>query len=337
MRLITALGALILGLAVVAGPAAARDQFVLDNAHIFSPAAVDAANQKIADFNAQSKKEVVVYTTPSLDGATAQAAAERVMAQQQVNGILIFISKSPKKIGVVPDRAAAAFFPAGSTSAIRNAVAASFNSGNYDAGLQSAVDLSLSMYRSHLRTAPRALNAPVPVSASSPSTAQGGFGMGWIFLILILVVGFLVVRAIFRALFAPRMPMGGPTAGPPMGGPGYGPGYGQPGYGGGMMGGGGSFWSGLLGGLGGAWLGNEMFGQHGGSLGSAGLGGGTGVDPGTAADSSGWQSDAGQADMSNASFGDYGGGDASGGGWGDVGGAGGGDFGGGGGDGGGGW
>lgn len=335
MRLITALGALILGLAAATAPAAARDQFVLDNAHIFSPGAVAVANQKISDFSAQTRKEVVVYTTPALDGATAQAAAERVMAQEQVNGVLIFISKSPKKIGVVPDRAASAFFPPGSTSAIRNAIVASFNSGDYDAGLQSAVDLSLSMYRSHLRTAPRARNAPVPVTGSSPVATQGGFGMGWIFLILILVVGFLIVRAIFRALFAPRMPMGGPMAGPPMGGPGYGPGYGQPGYGGGMMGGGGgSFWSGLLGGLGGAWLGNEMFGQHGGgSIGSAGMGG---TDPGAAADGSGWQSDAGQADMGNASFGDYGSGSGAGGGWGDAGG-GGGDFGGGGGDGGGGW
>jgi uncharacterized protein len=86
--------------------------------------------------------------------------------------------------------------------------------------------------------------------------------------------------------------------------------------------GGGGFWSGLLGGLGGAWLGNELFGgrrDYGGDGGSSWAGTG-GVDPGTSADASGWQSDAGQIDTSNvgsAGWGDSGGGDSGGGGgWG---------------------
>jgi hypothetical protein len=98
--------------------------------------------------------------------------------------------------------------------------------------------------------------------------------------------------------------------------------------------GGGGFWSGLLGGLGGAFLGNELFGNRnnfgggeGGGYGSAGVN-----DPGQSADASGWQSDAGQADTSNAGGGGWG---DSGGGGGDGGGWGGGDGGGGGGDGGG--
>jgi hypothetical protein len=99
-----------------------------------------------------------------------------------------------------------------------------------------------------------------------------------------------------------------------------------------------------MGGLGGAFLGNELFGRRdefGGN--QAGF-----VDQGaqTQADTSGFQSDPGQADMGNASFGGWGGGDAGGGGggdWGggggggDWGGGGGGDFGGGGDNSGGGW
>ena len=66
----------------------------------------------------------------------------------------------------------------------------------------------------------------------------------------------------------------------------------------------------MLGGLGGAWLGNELF-----------RGGGGGIAPtqagsfrpipaaaGTRDDSGGWQSDAGQADMGGASGGDWSGG-----------------------------
>jgi hypothetical protein len=104
----------------------------------------------------------------------------------------------------------------------------------------------------------------------------------------------------------------------------------MPGYGGYGYGGGGSFWSGLLGGLGGAWLGNELFRGGGGGIAPtqagqlpADTGGGWG---GTDASGGGWQSDAGQADLGGASSGDWSGG-----------GFGGGDFGGGGGDSGGGW
>src|SRR5579872_5092455 len=258
MRVLAALSTFVLGFALSLAPAMARDQYVVDNAHLFSASAVQATNEKIADFNSRTGKEIFVYTTDSLDGTTAQNAAERVFAKQQVNGVMLFIAKSPKTIGVVPDRASRTFFPSGSEKAIRDAIAASFNSGNFDAGLQNGVSLTENMYLSHL-PARRAGNAPV--AAPRAHVTSGGFSMGWIFLILIVIVGFLVLRAIFRAIFAPRVtgPYG-PNAGQPMGGPGYGaPGYG-PGYGGygGGFGGGGSFWSGLLGGLGGAWLGNEL-------------------------------------------------------------------------------
>jgi hypothetical protein len=139
--------------------------------------------------------------------------------------------------------------------------------------------------------------------------------------IIIAIVGFMVLRSILRAMSGPRY-----YGGAPGGAPGPMPGYGGYGYGGG---GGGSFWSGLLGGLGGAWLGNEIFGQHAGG----GMIAPADASQMTPADTSGWQSDAGQADMGGASSGDWGGGGFGG----DSGGFGGGDFGGGGGDSGGGW
>ena len=74
--------------------------------------------------------------------------------------------------------------------------------------------------------------------------------------LIIAVVGFLILRSILRAFAAPRY-YGGAPGSPPAEAPPPGPGYG-PGYGYGGFAGGGSFWSGLLGGLGGAWLGNEL-------------------------------------------------------------------------------
>lgn len=332
MKFLAAL-AFVAALAGSALPAAARDSYVMDGAGMFSAATVSALNQKIGDFSQQTGKEVVVVTVPSLDGRTPQDAAERAFAQYQVNGVMIFLSKAERVDGIVPDRAAARFFPAGETASIRQAMRGYFRSGDFDQGITTGVDLVLGQYRSHLRarTSEVPANVPVPVASTART---GGFSMGWIWLLLIALAAFLIVRALFRAIAGPRMYPPG-YGGSPMS-PGYGPGPGYGGPGMGYGGGGGSFWSGLLGGLGGAFIGNELFGNRGGFMGDAGNAGMVqgGQDAVQSPDAAGWQSDAGQADMSNASFGDFGdsgGGFDSGGGGGDWGGGGGFDSGGGGG------
>jgi uncharacterized membrane protein YgcG len=335
MKPLAALAALLIAVAAGLAPAQARDSFVIDNAHLLSPATIAQINAKVGDFNAQTHKEVFVDTEPQLSG-TPQAAAERVFAQQQVNGVLIFVAKSPKTIGVIPDLAAARYFPPGSTSAIRDAIKSAFNSGDFNGGINNGVDLTLAEYRSHLGSVRSPVNT-VPAPTVRNQTG-GGFNMSIIFWLIALAVIFFIVRGIFRAIAGPRMMppgYGGGPMGGPMGG-GYGPGYG----GGGFGGGGGGFWSGMLGGLGGAFLGNELFGGGRNEMFNnpgqqAGFGGDTGQGGG---DTSGFQNDAGQADMGNSSFGGFGD-SGGGGGWGDTGGGGGGDFGGGGGgdSGGGGW
>jgi uncharacterized membrane protein YgcG len=334
MKPLAAAAALVIAVAAGLAPAQARDTYVIDNAHLLSPATISQINAKVGDFYAQTHKEVVVDTEPQVDG-TPQAAAERIFAQQQVNGVLIYVAKSPKTIGVIPDRAAARYFPSGSTSAIRDAIKSAFNSGDFNGGINNGVNLTLSEYRSHLGSVRSPVNtAPAP---SVRNETGGGFNMSIIWWLIALAVIFFIVRGIFRAMAGPRMyPPGYGGGGGPMGG-GYGPGYG----GGGFGGGGGGFWSGMLGGLGGAFLGNELFGNRGGGeFNNPGQQAGFGGDGGQygGGDASGFQSDAGQSDMGNSSFGGFGD-SGGGGGWGDTGGGGGGDFGGGGGgdSGGGGW
>jgi hypothetical protein len=325
MKPLAAAAALAIAIGAASAPALARSSYVIDNAQLLSANTISSIDANVGNFYAQSHKEVVVDIERSFTG-TPQAAAEQIFAQEQVNGVLIFIAQSPKTIGVVPDSAAATYFPSGTTSAIRQAIANAFNAGDYNGGVSNGVDLTLAEYRSHLNaTRPAAVTAPAPAYGGATT---GGFNMSLIWWLIALAVIFFIVRGIFRALAGPRMVPPGYGAGP---GPGYGPGYG--GYGGGY-GGGGGFWSGMLGGLGGAFLGNELFG--GGRTGiinqNPGMMAGMGGDGGYGADQSGFQSDAGQADMGNSSFGGWGGGDSGGGGWGDVGGGGGGgDFGGGGG------
>jgi len=330
MKPLAALAALTIAVATTVAPAfAARSSYVVDDAHMLSPAAIAQIDQQVSALNAESGKEVVVITAPSLDGATVAAAAERAFAQQQVNGVEIYIAKAEKKIEILGDRASRQFFPPGSFTTIYQAMRSSFNTGNVDQGVETGVSLIINTYRGHESSL---RNQRVPVGAGGgvthSSNSGGGFSMGWIWWIIILAVIFFIIRGIFRAMSGPRMMP-----------PGYGgPGYGGPGYGGGMGMGGGGFWSGLLGGLGGAFLGNELFGGNrnfgggeGGGYGAAGVN-----DPGQSADASGWQSDAGQADTSNAGGGGWGDSGGGGGGWGGGdGGGGGGDGGGGGGDGGG--
>lgn len=308
--------AILLGL--LAAPALARTSYVQDGAGLFSSATVTQLNGEIGNFAASTGKEVVVVTVPSLGGTALANASENAFAQQSVNGILIFIAKAEHSDYIVGDRASHRIFAPGEIAHVRDAMNASFRTGDFDGGVTTAVNLILDTYRSHpLRSTRSAYGTQYAPSATNGS--QGGLHVGFLWWILIIIAIFWVVRAIARS-------MSGGFGGGGGSGPGYGPGYGGgPGWGGG---GGGGFWSGLLGGLGGAWIGNELFGQHGqGNIGTAG----TFADPNATADGGAYQSDPGQADMSDASGGGWGGGGDAGGGWG-----GGGDFGGGG-DSGGGW
>lgn len=293
--------------------------FVQDNAGLFGAGTVSQLNSRIASFNRQTGKEIVVVTAPSAPNADAHAAAENTFAQQSVDGVLIFVDKGDRQTQVIPDRAAvqAGWWSSATSQSVVSAINSQFKAGNFDAGITSGVNAVFDVYRSHVSSLRG--NAPATAPNYAQQTSSGGVHINMFWWIIIALFAFFIIRSLMRARSGSYY--GGPGTAP---GPGYGPGYGGMGYGGGW---GGGFWSGLLGGLGGAWLGNEMFGhQNYGGMQS-------GVDPGAqnAPDAGGWQSDPGQADM----------GGGAGGGWGDAGGGfGGGDMGGGGfggGDAGGGW
>ena len=317
----------------VSASALAKD-FVQDQAGMFSPSTVQNLNARIGNFSAQTGKEIVVQTVPSVSGGDVRTAAENAFAQQQVNGVLVFIDKGDRKDYIVPDRAAvqAGWWSSQTSTSIAQAMEAQFRAGDFDGGITTAVNQALDIYRSHLGSL-RPASGAQPSYANRSTYAQQttqGVHISLFWWIIIALFAFFIIRSIMRAAAGPRYYGGGPggPAGP--GGPGYGPGPGYGGYGGGYGFGGGGFWSGLLGGLGGAWLGSELFGHQ-----NIGTGAWSNVDPTGAqgpVDAGGWQSDPGQADLGGGGGGDWGGGGFGGG---DLGGGGG--FGGGDGGGGGGW
>ena len=323
MKLFSTILAAAAAIALSALPALARDQYVTDTAAMFDPATVAQINTRIGSFNAQTGKEVVVVTVPSVTGGSmsdVRNAAEKTFAEQSVNGVLIFIDKGDRKDIIVPDRAGtqAGWFGPETLASIRQSMEAQFKLEDYNNGLTSGVGGVLGVYRSHLSSLQRgggAAYAPVARTSTAASTGGVHFSMFWI--IIFIVVGYLIIRSITRPRYY-GPPGGQPGPGAMPGGPG-GAGYGGYGYGGG-----GGFFSGLLGGLGGAWLGNEMFNRGGG--GSLGTGSEAGIAGGAPADPGGFTSDAGQADVGGSSGGDWGGGGFGGG---DFGGGGGGDSGGG--------
>jgi uncharacterized membrane protein YgcG len=320
MKILTATLAATILAALASVPALAGGAFVQDGAGMLSAATVSDLNAKLSNFNTQTGKQVFVVTVPALPaGLTSDQAARQAFSSQGVNGVLIYIAQGDRKDTILPDARAqqAGWFPAGTLDSIRTSMESQFKAENYDGGVTSAVSGILDIYRSHVNTLPRGAAAAnlAPAGALSNQSAgrsTGGFHLPMIAWILIAVFGYMIVRSLLRNASGPR-PLGGmaPPPGPGYPPPGYTPG---PGY---YGGGGGGFWSGLLGGLGGAFLGNELF-----RGGPGMLGGGLGGNPADAAQAPpdpGWGADPGQAGA--GSSGDWGGG-----GWGDSGG---GDFGGG--------
>jgi uncharacterized membrane protein YgcG len=301
---------------------AAATQPVQDGAGMFSSSTVSQLDQQIGDFTAQTGKQIVVVTVPSLNGKPLSDAAEAVFQQQNVNGMLIFIAKDDRKDYFLPDTATAEFFPEPTITSIRQSMESLFKAEDYDGGITAAVSGVLNVFRAHLNSAPQSGAGNTynyPVSSTTQHIARrasGGIAHVWTWIILI-VIGWLILRSLFRAMRGPRN-YGGPGVPPGAGGPGYGgPGYGGYGYGPGYYGGGGGFWSGLLGGLGGAWLGNEMFGNRGTTIVDQSGGNVMPTDQGGSwggGDAGGWANDAGQADMGAGSGGDWGGGGFGGGG-----------------------
>lgn len=325
---------LVVALALLAGTAPSlAATYVQDGASMFSADTVSSLTSEIGSFSAQSGKEVVVVTVPSLGGATLADAAQKVFTEQNVNGMLIFIAKDDRKDIFVPGVATAQFFPEDTIKSIRTSMESQFKDGDFDGGITTAVNGVLNVFRAHVSTANSSAqsNTYFPAQSSrSVANRSSGVHISMFMWIIFIIIGYLIIRSIFRAMSGPRYYGGGAPGpgGPGYGGGGYGPGY----YGGG----GGGFWSGMLGGLGGAWLGNELFGNRGGgniidqSSGNIVPGGDQGGSWG--GNAGGWGSDAGQADMGGSSSGDF-----SGGGFGGDSGGGFGDSGGGGGDSGGGW
>ena len=120
---------------------------VVDDAHILRPDEVSALDAKLAGLEAQSRRQIVVATVPSLGGDEIDDYANRLLRawglgdKQRNDGLLLLIAPTEHKVrievgygleGIVTD--------ALSSVIIRHDLAPKFKAGDYAGGINAAVD-----------------------------------------------------------------------------------------------------------------------------------------------------------------------------------------------------
>jgi uncharacterized membrane protein YgcG len=292
-------------LALVAAPLQAlAATYIQDNANMFTQGAKTQASNAIDDLVRRTNKEILVVTVPSLNGQDPNAAADNVFRQNRVNGVLFFASRDDRRLEIVVGQDTKQALPDSRAAQIRQTMLNDFRANNqqgFDKGLIDGVNEVRSTL---LGAGAGSSGSAVPVRQSGPN---------WLLIGMLIVLVLLVVWVIAGVINARRQQ---PNFSQQQ--PGYGqPGYGQPGYGGGPgFGGGGGFFAGLMGGLGGALLGNALFDAFrprdhfsDGGQSTGGESGWQGDDAGQVGDTSGgsWNDPGGGGDWSGG--GDVGGGD----------------------------
>lgn len=266
--------------------ATARGSAVRDEAKMFRPQAVEAAQSRLDRLEKSTNIPVVIETIEHIPGLAKGAstsdkreaineAAKRRDTQIHDEGIYILISKGDHVISQPLIRARLKdIVPLSQRDAIREGFIEGFKTQDWDGGLERGVTrIEKALEGHHVGTARANARAgvPAPVGAGARrGQAGGGTGLFGTFLLIGLgILAVLILLRVLGGLFGRSAGGGYPDQMGAMGGPrpGMGPGYyggGGPGYGGR----GGGFFSGLLGGLGGAlagnWLYDQMSGRHGG-------------------------------------------------------------------------
>lgn len=143
----------LLFVSIFAGLAAAALTFppltgrVVDAAGIIPPATRDALEEKLADLESKGGVQLVVATVPSLQGQDIASFANELsrtwkLGQTKVNnGVLLLVAPNEKRVRIeVGYGLEGTITDAMSETIIANAMAPRFKAGDFDGGIQRAVD-----------------------------------------------------------------------------------------------------------------------------------------------------------------------------------------------------
>lgn len=266
-------------------PAAARDA-VIDGANILDARSKQQVQRIAADIEQMTGKELLVVTVDKVQG-TAPQHAQQIFREQSLNGVLIYVAPHSHELGILPGNKTAQLFPRSVTGPIRQSMLEKFRQNDYSGGVVEGVQ----RVRSVFADAP---SADRGVSRTAvPAEERHDSSFSWLPVVL-LFGGILLAFSWLRRRRVSRS-YGGGYRRPYPAGAGYPIAGGQ----------GGGFFSGVLGGLGGAMLGNAIYDHF-----RPHAGAGPAVDPGPS-----WgDSDSGLAAGGDFGAADFGGGDFGGGG-----------------------
>lgn len=235
----------------------APQRYVTDETRTLSSATIERLNSRLEQYERESSNQILVAlfarmeTDSSVEDYTVRVAESwRVGQKGKSNGAVLFVFKQDRQIyiqvgyGLEPTLTDATCH-----QIVENILKPQFRAGDFDGGVNAAVDAMIAATRGESKGVGRTVNE----SRQRGGAATGGFA-GLIFLIVMVVV----VTRLARGFRGSPLVLGGPhmhrRRGPDIwwGGPGSGgsSGGGWSGGGGGFSGGGGSFGGG---GAGGKW------------------------------------------------------------------------------------
>ena len=122
-------------------------QYVTDETGTLSSSEVSSLSQKLQDFDKKTSTQIVVYMIGSLEGESLEDVSQRIAEKNKIgkkgkdNGVLLFISKSDKKIRIeVGYGLEGALTDALSSQIIRKEIAPSFRTNDFSGGINKGVD-----------------------------------------------------------------------------------------------------------------------------------------------------------------------------------------------------
>jgi uncharacterized membrane protein YgcG len=206
-------------LASLLAPEAARAAIIRDQAGLFSAKALSEARAELDRIERDTKIPITIETIPSLEGRDIHEVLERHAVKEGDSGLYILIPKKEHKVQVESSVRYRSLLTKGKTDAIRDAFVESFKKGDFDAGLTQGVrtvGLETALARSEAPATTRSGRPnvvpphTVPVRPAPVPPRGGGFGLGSIVMIGLLVVGVLFVLRLLGGIFggARRRPDG---------------------------------------------------------------------------------------------------------------------------------
>lgn len=232
----------LLGMLMITGALSAA---VEDGASLFSKAAVEAANKKLADVKTSTAKEILILTTNDLGGKSIRQYTRDEAMRRKLNGVIVVISTKPRMLEVTSGRKTSIIFTREKNQRVTDIFKANLRK-NPDAALSEAVQFIYDVFKNAnaAMIVPDSHTVQQPVQRRETSSSFGW--LKWVFIGLFI---FLIIRLI--GYFMNR----NASAATP-GAPGTTPG----GFGGG------GFFSSMLGGIFGAvagnWIYDKFFSDH---------------------------------------------------------------------------